>query len=104
MDQRTRLLSLTGTRPTNAVRQPRVYFLIPESIIKSCSEVQIWQSSYKKAPGRGWRHLIIGWRGRRQEPDRLLPEKKKKEKGGTSHLLIRRLFYFKLRGINKTLT
>lgn len=49
---------------------------IPESIIKSCSEVQIWQSSYKKAPGRGWRHLIIGWRGRRQELDTLLPAKK----------------------------
>lgn len=51
-------------------------FFIPESIIKSCCEVQIWQSSYKKAPGRGWRHLIIGWRGGRQEADRLLPGKK----------------------------
>lgn len=87
MDQSTQLLSLTGTRPTNAVRQPRVYFLIPESIIKSCSEVQIWQSSYKKAPGRGWRHLIIGWRGRRQEPDRLLPVKKKKKEGGNKSFI-----------------
>lgn len=66
--------------PRQCCWTPTSVFFIPESIIKSCCEVQIWQSSYKKAPGRGWRHLIIGWRGGRQEPDRLLPVGKKKRR------------------------